>query len=186
VGEPADLVGKEIAGSQIAPKTRARNYYINQKGRSEIVRRIDKESQGIRLRRLGWEEEEERERLAREIKRKLFCSSSNPPSPNRDNRSRDEAPGGLINGIRILEAVDRYVGDPLQRSAKVEKIGGDVGSEAQIGGGCSPEKIREINNGDADTWRDRTPVRGRFGGVNGVFWYTKHVHYTLVWICLWN
>jgi hypothetical protein len=28
-----------------------------------------------------------------------------------------------------------------------------------------------------------------FGGspaVDGVFWYTKHVHYTLVWICLWN
>jgi hypothetical protein len=22
--------------------------------------------------------------------------------------------------------------------------------------------------------------------VYGVFWYTKHVHYTLVWICLWN
>jgi hypothetical protein len=22
--------------------------------------------------------------------------------------------------------------------------------------------------------------------VDGVFWYTKHVRYTLVWICLWN
>jgi hypothetical protein len=22
--------------------------------------------------------------------------------------------------------------------------------------------------------------------VDGVFWYTKHVHYTLVWILLWN
>jgi hypothetical protein len=22
--------------------------------------------------------------------------------------------------------------------------------------------------------------------VDGVFWYTKHVHYTLVWICVWN
>jgi hypothetical protein len=22
--------------------------------------------------------------------------------------------------------------------------------------------------------------------VDSVFWYTKHVHYTLVWICLWN
>jgi hypothetical protein len=27
-------------------------------------------------------------------------------------------------------------------------------------------------------------LRGIF--VDGVFWYTKHVHYTLVWICLWN
>jgi hypothetical protein len=26
--------------------------------------------------------------------------------------------------------------------------------------------------------------RGSF--VDGVFWYTKHIHYTLVWICLWN
>jgi hypothetical protein len=24
------------------------------------------------------------------------------------------------------------------------------------------------------------------GDVDCVFWYTKHVHYTLVWICLWN
>jgi hypothetical protein len=24
------------------------------------------------------------------------------------------------------------------------------------------------------------------GAVDGVFWYTKYVHYTLVWICLWN
>jgi hypothetical protein len=22
--------------------------------------------------------------------------------------------------------------------------------------------------------------------VDSVFWYTIHVHYTLVWICLWN
>jgi hypothetical protein len=22
--------------------------------------------------------------------------------------------------------------------------------------------------------------------VDGAFWYTKHVHYTLVWISLWN
>jgi hypothetical protein len=26
----------------------------------------------------------------------------------------------------------------------------------------------------------------RGGDVDGVFWYTKHVHYTLVWIWLWN
>jgi hypothetical protein len=26
----------------------------------------------------------------------------------------------------------------------------------------------------------------RGGDVDDVFWYTKHVHYTLVWICLWN
>jgi hypothetical protein len=25
-----------------------------------------------------------------------------------------------------------------------------------------------------------------FTAVDGVFWYTKHVHYTLVWIWLWN
>jgi hypothetical protein len=23
-------------------------------------------------------------------------------------------------------------------------------------------------------------------GVDSVFWYTKHFHYTMVWICLWN
>jgi hypothetical protein len=26
----------------------------------------------------------------------------------------------------------------------------------------------------------------RGGDVDDVFWYTKHVNYTLVWICLWN
>jgi hypothetical protein len=28
--------------------------------------------------------------------------------------------------------------------------------------------------------------RGLLAHVDGVFWYAKHVHYTLVWICLWN
>jgi hypothetical protein len=33
----------------------------------------------------------------------------------------------------------------------------------------------------------RERARAKLGGdVDGVFWYTKHVHYTLVWICLWN
>jgi hypothetical protein len=26
--------------------------------------------------------------------------------------------------------------------------------------------------------------RRKIVSVDGVFWYTKHVHYTLVWICL--
>jgi hypothetical protein len=26
----------------------------------------------------------------------------------------------------------------------------------------------------------------RGGDVDGVFWYTNHVYYTLVWILLWN
>jgi hypothetical protein len=31
------------------------------------------------------------------------------------------------------------------------------------------------------------PVRSLdWADVDGVFWYTKHVHYTLVWIWLWN
>jgi hypothetical protein len=29
-------------------------------------------------------------------------------------------------------------------------------------------------------------IAKRGGDVDGVFWYTKHVHYTLVWIFLWN
>jgi hypothetical protein len=33
----------------------------------------------------------------------------------------------------------------------------------------------------------RGPARAKRGGdVDGVLWYTKYVHYTLVWICLWN
>jgi hypothetical protein len=38
---------------------------INQKGRAEIIRRIDAEElKGARLRNLGWDQEEEHERLA--------------------------------------------------------------------------------------------------------------------------
>jgi hypothetical protein len=28
--------------------------------------------------------------------------------------------------------------------------------------------------------------KGKRVDVDSVFWYIKHVHYTLVWICLWN
>jgi hypothetical protein len=45
----------------------------------EIRRRIEKEEkQGAILRKLGWESEEERERLARDIKHRLFVTESNP------------------------------------------------------------------------------------------------------------
>jgi RNA recognition motif-containing protein len=52
---------------------------LNQKRRLEIRRRIEKEEkQGAILRKLGWQSEEERERLARDIKRRLFVTESNP------------------------------------------------------------------------------------------------------------
>jgi hypothetical protein len=33
---------------------------------------------------------------------------------------------------------------------------------------------------------DRLSFFLEYLAVDGVFWYTKHVHYTLVWILLWN
>jgi hypothetical protein len=38
--------------------------------------------------------------------------------------------------------------------------------------------LREVARGRARA--------NRGGDVDGVFWYTKHVHYILVWISLWN
>jgi hypothetical protein len=55
-----------------------------------------------------------------------------------------------------------------------------------------------VRLGDADQRQPRDCWLRRGGGsvgkvsklasysVDGVFWYTKHVHYTLVWIYLWN
>jgi exonuclease VII small subunit len=37
-------------------------------------------------------------------------------------------------------------------------------------------KVREIETGGLDLKRAMKEA------VDGVFWYTKHVHYTLVWI----
>jgi hypothetical protein len=35
--------------------------------------------------------------------------------------------------------------------------------------------------------RESLPIRNLVEAlVDSVFWFTKHVHYTLVWICLWN
>jgi hypothetical protein len=33
---------------------------------------------------------------------------------------------------------------------------------------------------------DLALFKEKHASVDGVFWYIKHVHYTLVWICLWN
>jgi hypothetical protein len=65
---------------------------LNQKGRSEIARRIGREEQlGVRLRKLGWEIEEDCERLAREIKRRLFVAESNHEEMDEDQTGGDAA-----------------------------------------------------------------------------------------------
>ena len=64
------------------------NLRLNQKGRSEILRRVNREEllEG-RVRRLGRDEEADREREARAIKRELFCSPRFPVSPSRTGTS---------------------------------------------------------------------------------------------------
>jgi hypothetical protein len=65
------LCGNQSHGFVLAIK--CKEFHINQKVRAEIVRRIEREeTHGARLRKLGWEFEEERERTARDIKRSLF------------------------------------------------------------------------------------------------------------------
>jgi hypothetical protein len=67
---------KDSQGFYLAPVQDHKDLRINQKGRAEIDRRIEKEErQGVRLRKLGWEIQEERERNTRDIKRSLFSSS---------------------------------------------------------------------------------------------------------------
>jgi hypothetical protein len=60
----------------IRPRDQAQRASYQSKIRAEIDRRIEREEiQGARLRRLGWESEEERERIARDIKRSLFSGN---------------------------------------------------------------------------------------------------------------
>jgi hypothetical protein len=55
------------------------------------------------------------------------------------------------------------------------------------GGGLRGSVVAHGPSGGGLAWRHTNVERfGRTGGVDGVFWYTKHVHYTLVWIGLWN
>lgn len=49
--------------------------FLNQRCRSEVTHIIDEEEKGKRLRKLGWGKVENRERLARYIKRNLFTAN---------------------------------------------------------------------------------------------------------------
>jgi hypothetical protein len=56
-----------------------------------ISRRVYKEeTEGVRLRNLGWEREEERERLVRAIKRSLFSSQLRRGADQRSSEQGDE------------------------------------------------------------------------------------------------
>jgi hypothetical protein len=63
----------------------------------------------VRLRNLGWEKEEERERLARDIKRSLFSSQLRRGTDQRSSEQGDELqkdqPGSIGNGPEV--SIDR-------------------------------------------------------------------------------
>jgi hypothetical protein len=64
------------------------------------------------------------------------------------------------------------------------KIG--EGSEAAAAEG-SGESLARVKTDPRDVIKPRTCFIGwSLMTVDSVFWYIKHVHYTLVWICLWN
>lgn len=63
---------RQFAGESTVTNSIKFKHHTNQKCRSEIIKRIDREEGGTRLRKLGWESDENRERLAREIKQNMF------------------------------------------------------------------------------------------------------------------
>ena len=99
---------------------------LNQKGRSEILHRVNREElREGRARRLGRDVEADRERAAQEIKRELFRFSRLPESP-----SRTEAPsigGGGDPDLEVacaeLEAAISKI--PTTRGDEEEQRGGD-------------------------------------------------------------
>jgi hypothetical protein len=66
---------------------------------------------------------------------------------------------------------------PSSRQQRLESLTDALRSLANAGFGAA-SILANIHH------RRITPLMER--DVDGVFWYTKHVHYTLVWICLWN
>lgn len=115
--------------------------------------------QGIKLRKLGWEKKEERERLARDIKRKLFSSSSTQPAPSPQSQTEDANPNNngesvdQIGEMRRMEIAFRRLEDSMER----------ITEKAQFGGGSSMGTNKESGGLGRDTWHDPTQEGTRFG-----------------------
>lgn len=80
--------------------------FLNQRCRSEIIHRIDREEGGAR--NMGWETAEHHERIAREIKRNLFITSTRQVLPDEGESSNNGGICGLDAACnRLEEAIGR-------------------------------------------------------------------------------
>lgn len=103
---------------------------LNQRGKSEIIRKVDREDQsGGRRCCSGWKNEEDRICLAREIKRNLFVSRS-PEDPQEIGAAEDLTK--LESSWDDLEdALRRIPGANLAGQSKLGEI-----AEPQVKGAC--------------------------------------------------
>ncbi|CAN6315420.1 unnamed protein product [Urochloa humidicola] len=106
--------------------------YINQRCRSEIIQRIDKEEQGVKLRRLGWESEEERERIARSIRRSLF--GTNSPPRGHDSTTSEESAQLEAAFSQLEVAMGKIPSAELREQASNKAPNGELKGGEQKGG----------------------------------------------------
>lgn len=133
---------------------RGRTRHLNQKGRSEIVRRIVcEEQQGTRLRNLGWEIEEERERLARKIKPRLFGTDYSLTKEEGDQT------GGTETSVdsQIIRSNEWQKGDECQDGVQIHK---DLNKNGQQTWMRSPGSA--MTDGEKGIW-----VGGNLWKING-------------------
>ena len=91
---------------------------LNQKGKSEIIRRVDREDQcGGRQCHSGWKSEEDHIRLAKEIKRNLFsakpCASPKENGEAKDLTNLDSAWFQLEGVLRRMSGLN-FADQPIQ------------------------------------------------------------------------
>jgi hypothetical protein len=92
----------------------------------------------------------------------------------------NESPRENIFAIKITEA--EFFKPPTEGKYKIIGHKTPRGYEKQL----IPQLDRDDLEPDESIFSTPTSGMRHRKPVDGVFWYTKYVHYTLVWICLWN
>jgi hypothetical protein len=105
-------------------------------------------------------------------------------------RINDNFSKKLVTNDKILEDINAKMDsfsavlkDQVAFNARLESNLSKLSTAMSVA--TNPERVFNIRTRGGKQITDHH-IRRAQQDVDGVFWYTKHVHYTLVWICLWN
>lgn len=169
---------QNIRGGMNSAKITRPGIHLNQRCRSEIKLRIDTEEKGRRLRNLGWNAEEHRERLAKEIKLNLFKGQDihlHQQDQNQEGRrghpGLEEATNNLeleeaLNNLEVaISRIPKNKEAPKQILSKIEDGQGNNGGRTP--GAAYGRSIEELFN---HSWRAGWGVPNGFGCPNPLCW----------------